>query len=188
VRLGADPLWPAQLITAPAPLLPSLAFPSAQNRVRVRIAIYLKTNQELVNECLQVVIDMVGMQQLVLSIMQNGLQHTQAAYATAGGVIGPGATPSSSNYIAGLLLSATEQHVQEVSTSRNPRILAESPVERALSSPLTCRVVTLNSCRSRRDQAEHAGSRFFRFAMIMQIMQPYISSCNNQANYAVLHT
>jgi hypothetical protein len=110
-----------QLITAAlALLLPSLiAFfrTGAGNSVLVvlQVAIRLISNFSLMN--VQVVIDMVGMQQLVLSIKQNGLQHTQAAYAAAGGVIRPGATSSGSNYIAGLLLSATEQHVQQVSTS-----------------------------------------------------------------------
>jgi hypothetical protein len=61
-----------------------------------------------------VIIDMLGMQQLVLSIMQNGLQETQAAYAAAGGVIGPGTSSLGSNYVASLLLSATEKDLQEV--------------------------------------------------------------------------
>jgi hypothetical protein len=40
---------------------------------------------------------MVGLQQLVLSIMQNGLQETQAAYAAAGSVTGPGTSSLGSN-------------------------------------------------------------------------------------------
>lgn len=63
---------------------------------------------------MQVIVDMEGMQQLVLSIRQNGLQETQAAHAAAGGVIGPDAASLGSNYIAGLLLSATEQHLEQV--------------------------------------------------------------------------
>jgi hypothetical protein len=56
---------------------------------------------------LQVVIDMVELQHLVLSIVQNGLQQTQAGYAAA--------SSGSTSYIAELLLSATEQHVEQVS-------------------------------------------------------------------------
>jgi hypothetical protein len=74
-----------------------------------------------------VVIDMVGTQQLVLSIMQRGLQETQAAYAAAGGVIGAGAPLMGNNYIAGLLLSATEQHLAQVSALlQQPRCLTPS--------------------------------------------------------------
>jgi hypothetical protein len=50
---------------------------------------------------------MVELQQLVLSIVQNGLQQTQAAYEEV--------SSGSTSYIAELLLSATEQHVEQVS-------------------------------------------------------------------------
>jgi cystathionine beta-lyase/cystathionine gamma-synthase len=67
---------------------------------------------------LQVLIDMLELQQLVLSIHQNGLQQTQAAYAAVSSSSTAGVSAGHSNYMAGLLLSATEQHVEQVGRIR----------------------------------------------------------------------
>jgi hypothetical protein len=57
---------------------------------------------------------MVELQQLVLSILQDGLQQTQAAYAAVSSSNTAEVSAGHSNYIAGLLLSATEQNVEQV--------------------------------------------------------------------------